>query len=274
MGMGAVGEAAVLGIVENFLEITCQFLGLHIEGAKALDAWCINHPPTLHGNHLGECGSMKAGVVGIGDLGGAEVGAWHEAVDEGGLPYPAVAAKEGNLAGQQLLQGVDALACGRRNLQALVADGLIEGDHHLLIAGLVGREQVGLVEDEDNGHTIGLGRGEETIDESGRRLRIVDGDDEQRLIDIGGDDMTLLGEVDALADDIVAAILNLGDEGCTLLVGDNLNTITHSNRVGATDTLQAKVALHLTIKKLVIVCEDGVPAACVLNDETFQIIPS
>ena len=55
------------------------------------------------------------------------------------------------------------------------------------------------------------------------------------------------------------------------MVGDNLNTITHSNRVGATDTLQAKVALHLTIKKLVIVCEDGVPAACVLNDESLHL---
>ena len=159
-------------------------------------------------------------------------------------------------------------------MQALVADGLIKCNHHLLVTGLISIEQIGLVEDEDDGHAIGFGRGKKTIDEGGRGLGIVDGNDEQRLIDIGGDDMTLLGEVDALADDIVAAILNLGDEGCTLLVGDNLNTITHSNRVGATDTLQAKVALHLTIKKLVIVCEDGVPAACVLNDETFQIIPS
>ena len=43
---------------------------------------------------------MQTGVVGIGDLGGAEVGAWHEAVDEGGLPHPTVAAEECDLARQ------------------------------------------------------------------------------------------------------------------------------------------------------------------------------
>ena len=54
---------------------------------------------------------MLAGVVGIGDLGGAEIGTGHETVDEGGLPYPAVAAEEGDLAGQQRCQFGNALAC-------------------------------------------------------------------------------------------------------------------------------------------------------------------
>jgi hypothetical protein len=44
---------------------------------------------------------VLAGVVGIGDLSGAEVGIGHETIDEGGLPHPAVAAKESDLARQE-----------------------------------------------------------------------------------------------------------------------------------------------------------------------------
>ena len=42
VGVGTIGETAVLGEMENLLEIACQFLRLHIEGAEALDARSIN----------------------------------------------------------------------------------------------------------------------------------------------------------------------------------------------------------------------------------------
>ena len=42
VGVGTVGEAALFGELKNFLEITRQFLALHIEGAKALDTWGVN----------------------------------------------------------------------------------------------------------------------------------------------------------------------------------------------------------------------------------------
>jgi hypothetical protein len=44
MGMGTVREAALLRELKNLLEIACQFLLLHIKGAKALDTWCIDEP--------------------------------------------------------------------------------------------------------------------------------------------------------------------------------------------------------------------------------------
>ena len=270
VGVGAVGKATVLGETENFFEITCQFFRFHIEGAKALDARCIDEPPLSNRNHLAECSSMQAGVVGIGDLGGAEIGPGHEAIDEGGLPHPAVAAQEGDLAGQQRLEQIDAIARFGRDLQALVTDGFVECDHHLLVTGLVGIKQIGLVEYEDDRYAIGLGRGEEAVDEGGRGLGVVDGDNEQCLIDIGGDDMALLREINTLANNVIASVTDVGDEGCALLVGDNRHTITDGDRVSATDTFQAKVALHLTIKKLAIVREDGVPASCIFNDEAVH----
>ena len=44
MGVGTVGEATVFGELEDFLEITCQFFGFHIEGAEALYPWSIDEP--------------------------------------------------------------------------------------------------------------------------------------------------------------------------------------------------------------------------------------
>ena len=38
VGMGAVGEAALLGEFEDFLEVAGEFFAFHVEGTKALDA--------------------------------------------------------------------------------------------------------------------------------------------------------------------------------------------------------------------------------------------
>ena len=42
MGMGAVRETAVLREMEDILEIAGNLLRLHIERAKALDAWSVD----------------------------------------------------------------------------------------------------------------------------------------------------------------------------------------------------------------------------------------
>ena len=42
MGVGAVGETALFRELKNLLEITRQFLALHIKGAEALDTWGVN----------------------------------------------------------------------------------------------------------------------------------------------------------------------------------------------------------------------------------------
>ena len=41
---------------------------------------------------------------------------------------------------------------------------------------------------------------------------MADGDQQQRLVDVGRNDMALLGEVLRTADDVVAAFADFGDE--------------------------------------------------------------
>ena len=74
--------------------------------------------------------------------------------------------------------------------------------------------------------------------------------------------MALLGEVDALSDDVVAAILNLSNP----IALSYRDAIAYSDRIGRANSLDAEIALHLTIKELAIVRQNGVPASCILND--------
>ena len=82
--------------------------------------------------------------------------------------------------------------------------------------------------------------------------------------------MTLLGEVDTLADDIVTAVFNLRNQSRPLIVRYYLYPIAHCHRIGTADALQTEIALNLTINQLAIVRSNGVPAACILNDESLH----
>ena len=84
-------------------------------------------------------------------------------------------------------------------------------NQHLLIMQLVGIKQIRLVEYQHDRHPVSLSRCKEAIDKGCTGLRTVHGDNEHRLVYIGRNDMTLLREVDAFADDVVATILYLGD---------------------------------------------------------------
>ena len=79
--------------------------------------------------------------------------------------------------------------------------------------------------------------------------------------------MTLLREVDTLTDNIVTTILDAGDPAFFVY----LYPVAYSHGIGSTDTLQTEVTLYLTIKQLAIVRSNGVPTACILYDESFQL---
>ena len=265
VGVGAVGEAAVFGEPEYLGEVAGELLRFDVEGAEALDARRVDDPAATHGNHLREGGGVLAEVMGIGDLCRAQVGIGHQLIDEGGLPYPAVATEQGDLVFEQGAQRINTVTCGGRDLPAGVTDGLVKLYHHLLVTALVGIEQVGLVEDEDHRHPISLSRCQKAIDEGSGGLRVVDSDHQKRLIDIRRQDMTLFGEVLRLADDVVTAVFDLGDE-----TFGHANPVTHGYRVGGADTLQSEVTFYFTVNQLAIVCQNGVPAACIPNDQSFQ----
>ena len=42
MGVRAVRETALLGELEDFLEIACQLFALHVEGTETLDSWGVD----------------------------------------------------------------------------------------------------------------------------------------------------------------------------------------------------------------------------------------
>jgi hypothetical protein len=140
-----------------------------------------------------------------------------------------------------------------------IAHRLVEADEPIEIPRLVVVIQVGLVEDQNDGHPIGLCRGQETVNESSRRLRMAHGDHQKRLVDIGRKDVTLLREVLRLTDDVVLAVVDLGDKRRALIIGDQLHTVAHGNRIGAPDAAQPEVALHLTFYDPPLVGFDGVP---------------
>lgn len=147
-----------------------------------------------------------------------------------------------------------------------VADVLVEEAHGRLVAPLVLGEEVELVEGQDHGHAIGLRAGQETVDKGGACLRVVDRDDKQGLIDVGGEDVALFAEVGGSADDVVAPVADGGDEGRSLGIDADLHPVAHGHGIGAANALQAKVALDLAVHHPAVVGLDAIPAPRVFND--------
>ena len=125
--------------------------------------------------------------------------------------------------------------------------------HRLLIAACIFIEQVGFIKYQDNRHAISLGRSQETIDKSSGCLRVNHRNHQNGLIDISRQNMTLLGEVDTFTNNVITAILDLGNKSRTLVVRYNSYPIAHGYRVSTTDTFQSKVTLYLTLNQLAIV---------------------
>ena len=96
------------------------------------------------------------------------------------------------------------------------------------------------------------------------------GDDKERLVDIGGNDVALLGEVLRLAHDVVASVFDGGDECRSLLIERYLDPVAHSHRIGAAYALETEIALNLAFDRLAIVSAHSVPAAGVLDDESLH----
>ena len=135
-----------------------------------------------------------------------------------------------------------------------------------MVAQLVIVQQVYLIKYENDRHAISLGRGQKTVDERRAGLWLRDSNDKQCLINIRCKDVALLRQVDAFADDVVLAVVYF----CNPIAVTHSNPITYSNRIRGANSLDAKIALYLTIKELAIVRQDGVPASSILNDESVH----
>lgn len=196
VGVGAVGETAAARYLEQFREVARYLFWLHVERAEALDARCVDEPSSAGGlDHLAVGGGVHACVVGLADGCRPQVESWHEGVQQGRLPYAAVAAEDSDFRCEELSQLRDAFTVDGRGLQTLVADGRIDVDEQLLRLPFLFVEQVGLVEEQYDRHAVGFGRSEEAVDEGGACLRVCHRYDEYGLVDVGSDDVALLAEV-------------------------------------------------------------------------------
>ena len=71
VGVGTVGELAVLRKLENFLEIAGEFLLLDIKGTEDLDARSINAvAPFRQCQHLDDVAGMHTAVIRLAEFGG------------------------------------------------------------------------------------------------------------------------------------------------------------------------------------------------------------
>ena len=211
---------------------------------------------------------MHAGLVGIADVGGTQIGIRDKAIDECRLTHARIATEQRNLTLQLRAQRLYPIACLGTDGVALVAYGPIEVHHHLLIMAFLVTQHIALIKYKYYGHAIGLSRSQEAVNEGGAGLWFDNGDDQQGLVDISREDMALLGEVDAFADDVVLAVGNLRDPAFFI----HSDPVANSNGVSGADSLDTEIALHLTIKELAIVRQNGVPASGILNNKTFQLI--
>ncbi len=140
-----------------------------------------------------------------------------------------------------------------RHGDALVSDGGVELAELLLEAGFLFVEDVGLVEEQNDGHVVCLCTCEEAVDEGGGRLRMSHSDDEHGLVDVGGNDVALPAEVRRAADDVVASWLDVGDEGRAFCIGQDVHTVAYSNRVGTPDVGESETTLDFRFNGLSVV---------------------
>ena len=183
---------------------------------------------------------MLAGVMGIGDLGSTLRGARNQAIDQRGLPHPTIAAQQGDFAFEQLTKRIDTLTRLGRYLMTSIADGLVEVDHCFLIATQIIIQEIGLVEHQDHGNTIGFGRSQESVDKRGGGLGIHD---------IRSQNMALFGKINTFSNNVVLAIFNFR---YPVPLTDR-NPVAYSHRVSRADSLESKISFDFRLNQLAIV---------------------
>ena len=269
--VGAVPIAAVGRLAEDFGKVVAYFFRLHVEGAETFDARRVDEVAVpVYGVHFREGGGVHAFVVYRRYFARAGVGVGQDGVDEGRLAYARIARKEGDASLELLLQCVNALACEGRYLVAGVADGGVEVYQCVQVAQVVFLIGIRFVEYKVYGDAVGFGRGEETVDEGGRRFGIVDGNYQHALVEVGCQDMRLLGQVRGTADDVVLAVFYLADEGGACGVENDVHAVAHGYGIGAAYAFQAEITFYLALYALSLVGLDKVPAAGVFDYEALQ----
>jgi len=161
-----------------------------------------------------------------------------------------------------LPERIHSFSCPGRNLHHRIARALIdfmEGRKHV---GMGLPIQVDLVQDYGHRYIIHFAGDKKPVEERQLDLRIVDRSNDERTVEIGGDDMRLTRQIGGLADDIVAARTDGADhhriflsdifrnKGLPLHLGREDDMVSHSHRIGRRASFQSYLSPEDRRKKL------------------------
>lgn len=269
--MEAVVEAARGGLFKNFGEVVGDEGGVVFEEAEFANAGSVNDETALReGMHLGEGGGVGSFEMGIGDGSGFEAEAGDEGVDEGGFADTAVAGKKGCFALQEIQKIFERWQDVSRNGVACIPDGSIEAGElkDVLIDPVV--IKVGFVKDDSCGDGIGFGRGQEAVNESGGSARHNRGGDNEGEVEVGSEDVGLLGKVDGFADDVIFAGQDFLDpSGGDAGGGFEQDPVAHHHGVGGVNRFEFEAAFDFAGKDF-FTGKHVIVAACGFDNDALH----
>lgn len=109
---------------------------------------------------------------------------------------------------------------------------------------------------------IGFGSDEESVDEACGGAREAEGGDEAELVDIGGDNVGLLGELGGAAYDAVAAVGDIGDQASAVVEELERDVVADGDRVGLLAAADTEIATETAVERDTIVGQDSIPTTC------------
>lgn len=122
--------------------------------------------------------------------------------------------------------------------------------------------EVTLVEDDSRRDVVGLCSDKQAVDETSGGARKAQCGDEAEQVDIGGDDVSLLGEFGGTTDDVVVAVGDVGNHARAVVEELERDAVADGYGVGLFAATETVVATETAVESSAVVGEDAIPATC------------
>ena len=98
----------------------------------------------------------------------------------------------------------------------------------------------------------------------------MNGNEQQSLVDIGRQDMTLLRKIRRFADNIVSSIFDGRDKSRSFLIEDELNAVAHGHGIGASNAFQPEVSFDFAFDDGTLVGFHRIPTARIFDNKSVH----
>ena len=176
--------------------------------------------------------------------------------------------EEGDLTLQPFNQLIDILMRFGRYAKTTVTNSLIDVYQFFQTFQILGCVKIDLVEDNPGRNSVCLRRDQVPVDESRQGNRIIDCDNQKKLIHVGRNDLTLLGEIGGFTDDVVFAGFNFINDPTSatwsrfILLDLIPDSVAHGNRIGGSHPFHAQLPLDTAVNHFIVIVFDRIPASC------------